>query len=192
MFKRVTIGFIAVMLHCYCSGQTSMAFQPVMKDTLTGDYVQLDSVSKKKKPELSPEEKFKLDHQRSIDQFLSANENWYLFAVGIDESRLRNNLPAKEDLLIEAIGTYAQGLIYAESDSVVLLTERRNIYQTVLYGQKKPTTKAELEILHRGNCPACLSTLKLKRTLSGDSLIVEIPDDAAEKSDVVYLLTFKK
>jgi hypothetical protein len=169
-----------------------MPLMIVSDDIAVTENVNGDSIPVQKKPELTPEEKFRFDQKKSIDLFLSSNENWFLFSVEIDETRLKKNLHVKDDLLIEAIGTYAQGLIYAESETEVLLTSRRDVYETLVYGQKKQTATDKLEILHSGNCLSCLQTLQLNRTLTGENVVVVIPDQNPERSDVVYLLTFKR
>lgn len=191
MLKKLTLGSVMFMMHCFSFGQSSMLLAPINDEASVAE-VSVDSITVKKKTVLSPEELYRLEFQRSIDQFLSTNDKWYLFSVEIDDTRLNQNLDNKEDILIEAIGTYAHGLIYVESESKVLLTSRNDIYATLIYGQKKTITDNQLEVQDMGNCSTCIKEKRLHRENQVDSLAIIMKDPNPERADVFYILTFKK
>jgi hypothetical protein len=137
-------------------------------------------------------EKFQIDQQQKINEFLKLNENWVLFSIRIDESALKENSYRKDDLLVSVTQESADGMIYAETENTVLLTSRDESHSAFIFGDKSTNQDGKIVVQSKGYCATCSSTVVFERINQGDEIVLRFQDQDEDKQDVFYLFTFKK
>jgi hypothetical protein len=137
-------------------------------------------------------EKFQIDQQNKINEFLKLNDNWVLLSIRIDESVLNENRYRKDDLLSSITQESSNGMIYVEAENTALLTSRDESHRTIVFGMISQNKDGKLEVKNSGYCATCSSTVVFERTSQGDELVLRFQDQDEDKQDVFYLFTFKK
>jgi|GEM_PF-1688543 hypothetical protein len=128
----------------------------------------------------------------SAYELYNSEKLWKLRYIEIDESRLNKNFDKKEDLLFEYYAVMSAGLIYIESDSLILLASKKDELLPYILGPKL-VKENNVTVQHLDmNCESCQKTFFFDRQFINDELCLFIKDEKIDHEDVYYKLVFKE